>query len=40
MNKKGLWYPIQTLPLKKELNAKDDNKTGKWYPIQTLGSKK
>lgn len=39
MNKQGIWYPVQTLPRKKEEPAKS-NKEGRWYPIQTLGPKK
>lgn len=39
MNKKGLWYPVQTLPRKKELPKNNNNKNGRWYPLQTLASK-
>jgi uncharacterized protein YbaR (Trm112 family) len=39
MTKKGLWYPIQTLPQKKEQPKVKNDNAGKWYPIQTLVKK-
>ena len=38
MTKKGIWYPIQTLPRPTEISKKD-SQVGKWRPIQTVGPK-